>query len=37
MVTSCMLGTFRTKSATRQEFLSAINLKGGAPSGNAIR
>src|SRR5262249_4201236 len=37
MVTSCMLGTFRTKAATRQEFLSAINLKGGAPSGNAIR
>src|SRR5215467_7144677 len=37
MVTSCMLGTFRTKPATRQEFLSAINLKGGAPSGNAIR
>ena len=37
MVTSCMLGTFRTKAVTRQEFLSAINLKGGAPSGNAIR
>ena len=28
MVTSCMLGTFRTKAATRQEFLSAINLRG---------
>ena len=26
MVTSCMLGTFRTRAATRQEFLSAINL-----------
>src|SRR6266699_6054866 len=37
MVTSCMLGTFRTQVATRQEFLSAINLKGGAPSGSAIR
>jgi hypothetical protein len=23
-----MLGTFRTKAATRQEFLSAINLRG---------
>ena len=29
MVTSCMLGTFRTRPETRQEFLSAINLKGG--------
>jgi GTP cyclohydrolase I len=37
MVTSCMLGTFRTKAATRQEFLSAINLKGAAASGNSIR
>src|SRR5262245_678999 len=37
MVTSCMLGTFRTKAATRQEFLSAINLKGASSSGNAIR
>ena len=27
MVTSCMLGTFRTHPETRQEFLSAINLK----------
>jgi GTP cyclohydrolase I len=27
MVTSCMLGTFRTRAETRQEFLSAINLK----------
>src|SRR5215470_17725746 len=37
MVTSCMLGTFRTKAATRQEFLSAINLKGASAGGNAIR
>jgi GTP cyclohydrolase I len=37
MVTSCMLGTFRTKAATRQEFLSAINLKAASASGNAIR
>jgi GTP cyclohydrolase I len=36
MVTSCMLGTFRTKPATRQEFLSAINLRGGASGGNTI-
>jgi GTP cyclohydrolase IA len=35
MVTSCMLGTFRTKAATRQEFLSAINLRGGASGGHA--
>jgi GTP cyclohydrolase IA len=27
MVTSCMLGIFRTQAETRQEFLSAINLK----------
>jgi len=27
MVTSCMLGIFRTQAKTRQEFLSAINLK----------
>ncbi|MFL6799606.1 MAG: GTP cyclohydrolase I FolE [Xanthobacteraceae bacterium] len=26
MVTSCMLGTFRTRAETRHEFLSAINL-----------
>src|SRR6266571_5592847 len=37
MVTSCMLGSFRTRVETRNEFLAAINLKGGAPSGNAIR
>src|SRR5258707_3228521 len=37
MVTSCMLGTFRTKAVTRQEFLSAINLKAASASGNAIR
>jgi len=30
MVTSCMLGTFRTRAETRQEFLSAINLKDGS-------
>jgi GTP cyclohydrolase I len=34
MVTSCMLGTFRTRPETRQEFLSAINLKGGSYSGS---
>ena len=34
MVTSCMLGTFRTRAATRQEFLSAINLKGASVGGN---
>ena len=28
MVTSYMLGTFRTQAATRHEFLSAINLNG---------
>jgi GTP cyclohydrolase IA len=27
MLTSCMLGIFRTQPETRQEFLSAINLK----------
>src|SRR3984893_13113155 len=27
MVTSCMLGIFRTQAETRQEFLSAINLR----------
>src|ERR1700756_4383441 len=36
MVTSCMLGSFRTKAATRQEFLSAINLKGGSSGGHPI-
>ena len=30
MVTSCMLGTFRTRAETRQEFLAAINLKQGS-------
>jgi len=35
MVTSCMLGIFRTRPETRQEFLSAINLKGGSRSGNS--
>ena len=29
-VTSCLLGAFRTHPETRQEFLSAINLKGGS-------
>jgi GTP cyclohydrolase I len=29
MVTSCLLGTFRPRPETRQEVLSAINLKGG--------
>lgn len=28
MITSCLLGSFRTQPATRQEFLSAISLKG---------
>lgn len=28
MVTSCLLGTFRTRPETREEFLSAISLKG---------
>jgi GTP cyclohydrolase I len=35
MVTSCLLGTFRTRPETRQEFLSAINLKGGSYGGNS--
>jgi GTP cyclohydrolase I len=35
MVTSCMLGSFRTRSETRNEFLSAINLKGAARRGNS--
>lgn len=30
MLTSCMLGTFRTRPETRQEFLAAISLKGGS-------
>jgi GTP cyclohydrolase IA len=30
MVTSCMLGSFRTHVETRQEFLAAINLRGGS-------
>ena len=30
MLTSCMLGTFRTQPETRQEFLAAISLKGGS-------
>src|SRR5262245_44062506 len=34
MVTSCMLGTFRTHPETRQEFLAAINLKAGSIGGN---
>jgi GTP cyclohydrolase IA len=35
MVTSCLLGTFRTRPETRQEFLSAIGLKGGSYGGNS--
>jgi GTP cyclohydrolase I len=31
MVTSQMLGVFRKRSETRQEFLSAINLRGAVP------
>jgi GTP cyclohydrolase I len=34
MVTSCMLGSFRTRAETRNEFLSTINLKGSALRGN---
>jgi GTP cyclohydrolase IA len=34
MVTSCMLGIFRTQAETRQEFLAAINLRGGARGDN---
>jgi GTP cyclohydrolase I len=30
MLTSCLLGIFRTQPTTRQEFFSAINLKGGS-------
>ena len=30
MVTSCLLGSFRAVPETREEFLSAINLKGGS-------
>jgi GTP cyclohydrolase I len=35
MVTSCMLGSFRTHAETRQEFLSAINLRGGSHAVNS--
>jgi GTP cyclohydrolase I len=35
MVTSCMLGTFRTRPETRQEFLSAITLRGSASTATA--
>src|SRR5712692_8681734 len=35
MVTSRMLGVFRDQTETRQEFLSAINLRGSAYGGNA--
>jgi GTP cyclohydrolase I len=34
MVTSCMLGSFRTRAETRNEFLSTINLKGVARRSN---
>ena len=36
MVTSCMLGSFRTRAETRHEFLSAINLKGAARTSGSI-
>jgi GTP cyclohydrolase I len=36
MVTSCMLGSFRTRAETRHEFLSAINLKGASRSSGGI-
>jgi len=35
MVTSYMLGSFRTRAETRHEFLSAINLRGGAHAPSA--
>jgi GTP cyclohydrolase IA len=35
MVTSYMLGSFRTRAETRQEFLSAINLRGRSHAGPA--
>ena len=35
MVTSCMLGSFRTHAETRQEFLAAINLRGGSHAVNS--
>ena len=35
MVTSCMLGSFRTRAETRHEFLSAINLRGGSHGSTA--
>jgi GTP cyclohydrolase IA len=34
MVTSRMLGAFRNRPETRQEFLSAINLRGAIESGS---
>jgi GTP cyclohydrolase I len=36
LVTSHMLGTFRTRAETRQEFLSAINLKARFSGGDTI-
>jgi GTP cyclohydrolase I len=36
MVTSCMLGSFRTRAETRNEFLSTINLKGAARRSNSV-
>ncbi len=36
MVTSCMLGSFRTRAETRHEFLSAINLKGATRTSGGI-
>ena len=35
MVTSCMLGSFRTHAETRQEFLAAINLRGVPRNGSS--
>jgi GTP cyclohydrolase I len=34
MVTSRMLGAFRDQVQTRQEFLSAIGMRGAMPSGD---
>jgi len=34
MVTSRMLGAFRDRPETRQEFLSAINLRGAIEAGS---
>jgi GTP cyclohydrolase I len=35
MVTSRMIGAFRTQAQTRQEFLAAIGMRGAMPVGDA--